>query len=586
MNPSNIFWRVRAATFATLAAMTVGLIVAGPVQAAEWAYKKKISFDTTDSGGNLKEDAQQVPMLVRLHSGNFTFKQAKPDGGDLRVFTADGKTALKYHIESFDASNELANLWVMLPKLTAKAKTDGVVLAWGNDKASTDGDSKASYDASQILVYHFAGIDGVRDSTANANHARTSSAKQVATGQIGQGLSFDGNSSVVVPASASLKVTAAAGFSFAAWVNPVSAESGTFFSLAGGSKGLSIGLRAGRLVVTSAGVTARSDTALKPGNWQHVALVAGGGKVSFYIDGIEAGSGSLALQDAAGEAVIGDGLRGDLDELSLAGTARSPAYIQALAISQSADSPMIMLTDEGGAGAGEVSYFRILISLQTVDGWIVIALLGVMGVISGWVMVDKTVMLRRAGRANARFLATFGEKSFELLSPGHAEVVAVQSDPTHERSSVYRLYALGLKELARRLAAQAQSGQPQRLSPAGQESIRAALDAAMLRENQRFNSGIVLLTIAISGGPFLGLLGTVVGVMITFAAIAAAGEVNVNSIAPGIAAALVATVAGLAVAIPALFGYNWLASQIKNISADSQVFVDEFVTKAAELHAG
>jgi biopolymer transport protein ExbB len=77
---------------------------------------------------------------------------------------------------------------------------------------------------------------------------------------------------------------------------------------------------------------------------------------------------------------------------------------------------------------------------------------------------------------------------------------------------------------------------------------------------------MVLLTIAISGGPFLGLLGTVVGVMITFAAIAAAGDVNVNSIAPGIAAALLATVAGLAVAIPALFGYNYLASRIKTIS--------------------
>jgi DNA gyrase subunit A len=85
---------------------------------------------------------------------------------------------------------------------------------------------------------------------------------------------------------------------------------------------------------------------------------------------------------------------------------------------------------------------------------------------------------------------------------------------------------------------------------------------------------------------FVGVfLGTVVGVMITFAAIAAAGDVNVNAIAPGIAAALVATVAGLAVAIPALFGYNGLASQIKNVSADMTVFADEFLTKAAELHS-
>ena len=70
------------------------------------------------------------------------------------------------------------------------------------------------------------------------------------------------------------------------------------------------------------------------------------------------------------------------------------------------------------------------------------------------------------------------------------------------------------------------------------------------------NSQMVLLTIAISGGPFLGLLGTVMGVMITFAAIAASGDVNISAIAPGVAAALLTTVAGLVVAIPALFGYN------------------------------
>jgi biopolymer transport protein ExbB len=96
---------------------------------------------------------------------------------------------------------------------------------------------------------------------------------------------------------------------------------------------------------------------------------------------------------------------------------------------------------------------------------------------------------------------------------------------------------------------------------------------------------MVLLTIAIAGGPFLGLLGTVVGVMITFAAIAASGDVNVNAIAPGIAAALAATVAGLAVAIPSLFGYNWLNSRIKAITADMRVFVDEFVTRVAEHYS-
>ena len=106
----------------------------------------------------------------------------------------------------------------------------------------------------------------------------------------------------------------------------------------------------------------------------------------------------------------------------------------------------------------------------------------------------------------------------------------------------------------------------------------------MVRESHKLNANMVLLTIAISGGPFIGLLGTVLGVMITFAAIAAAGDVNVNAIAPGIAAALLATVAGLGVAIPALFAYNYLAARIKNISSDMQIFVDEFTTRVAEIY--
>ena len=122
------------------------------------------------------------------------------------------------------------------------------------------------------------------------------------------------------------------------------------------------------------------------------------------------------------------------------------------------------------------------------------------------------------------------------------------------------------------------------LSPQSIQAIRASLDTTMVRETQKLQRLMVFLTIAISGGPFLGLLGTVVGVMITFAAIAAAGDVNVNAIAPGIAAALLATVAGLSVAIPALFGYNYLISRIKDATTDMHVFVDEFVTKCAEFY--
>jgi biopolymer transport protein ExbB len=215
----------------------------------------------------------------------------------------------------------------------------------------------------------------------------------------------------------------------------------------------------------------------------------------------------------------------------------------------------------------------------------VIGILMLMGVISVFVMVGKHLYLSRAKKGNDVFLKLFSDAASELLVPGQPVAQLSEQRGLLGNSTVYRLYEIGLEEIRHRFESQKKRGEKTALSAAALDSIRASLDAGLIRENHRLNSQIVLLTIAISGGPFLGLLGTVVGVMITFAAIAAAGDVNVNAIAPGIAAALVATVAGLAVAIPALFGYNWLASQIKNVSADMQVFADEFLTKAAELHS-
>jgi len=207
----------------------------------------------------------------------------------------------------------------------------------------------------------------------------------------------------------------------------------------------------------------------------------------------------------------------------------------------------------------------------------------VMAVVSFYVMISKAILLTRTAKANLAFLQLYQERAANLLDASSDDAKKVAANPEMAKSSVFRLYQIGLKEIAKRVISA--EGKRLPLSDVGSNAVRATLDAAMLRENQKFNSGIVYLTISIAGGPFLGLLGTVVGVMITFAAIAAAGDVNVNAIAPGIAAALVATVAGLAVAIPALFGYNWLASQIKNASSDGQVFLDEFLTRSAELYS-
>lgn len=555
------------------------------VNAADGSQKKVLVIDTTAAGVEVTEELTQVPVLVRLHSGNFTFTEAQPDGSDLHFFAADGKTPLPTQVENFEATDELANIWLLLPKVAALGKTP-LVMTWGGDKAGAAPAGGKVQDPAAVFTFHFAQADALKDSTANAMTATSSTAKSVAAGPIGAAIALDGGNGIALAASPSLKLQASAGFTFSAWVKPtdVGAPAAGLLALPATGKGLRIGLAGGKLEVGQGTTSVSANLPLKPGVWQHVAVVASADKVTLYVDGLEAGAGNLALTDAVGDALIGAGFGGELDEVTLLAASRSADYVKLQALGQAADSPLVS-TDEEGASAEEVSYAAILLGSVTLDGWIVIVLLAVMAVVSGWVMVSKAVMLRTVGRANDVFLATFKAKSRALLTPGHTDIASVVQNPLSQRSSAYRLYAIGMEEVMERFTLLDEAGKPRRLSSAGLQAIRTSLDAAMMRENQQFNSGIVLLTIAISGGPFLGLLGTVVGVMITFAAIAAAGEVNVNSIAPGIAAALVATVAGLAVAIPALFAYNWLASQIKNLSGNTMVFVDEFVSKSAEMYA-
>jgi biopolymer transport protein ExbB len=263
------------------------------------------------------------------------------------------------------------------------------------------------------------------------------------------------------------------------------------------------------------------------------------------------------------------------------------------------DSNLIVYGADGQReGGSQTSYFVTIAKNLTIDGWIVIGICMAMLVVALIIMVVKAFFLTRVERANAKFLKEFRRLSGDataLDNPSEGEddlddVPTMASLATDQHkygaSTLYRLYHHGVREVNKRIAAQSVSAQRAHvLSVQSTDAIRAAMDGTMTRLQQSLSSQMVLLTIAISGGPFLGLLGTVIGVMITFAAIALSGDVNVNAIAPGTAAALAATVAGLSVAIPALFGYNWLNTRIKSISADNRVFVDEFVTRLAEQYS-
>jgi biopolymer transport protein ExbB len=328
--------------------------------------------------------------------------------------------------------------------------------------------------------------------------------------------------------------------------------------------------------------------------------------MTLYVNGVAAANMPVDVVETAGvltiggAATAGHGLNGDLDEVQLSNAGRSVELIQAAALSQGMDSKLVAYGGDAQRESAKVSYFTTTLKNVTVDGWVVIGILAVMFVIAVLIMIGKTIYLTRIASADKSFLREFEKLTGDPMALDQPE--AEDGDEALDRSAfappvgggsngygmstLYRLYHHGVQEMSGRIGLKsAGAAAVNTLTPQAIAAIRATLDATQVRLAQKLQSQMVLLTIAISGGPFLGLLGTVVGVMITFAAIAASGDVNVNAIAPGIAAALAATVAGLAVAIPSLFGYNWLNTRIKEINADMRVFVDQFVTRVAEHYS-
>ncbi|MHB1188780.1 DUF2341 domain-containing protein [Thiobacillus sp.] len=526
----------------------------------DWTARKKITL--TNPAGEVTD----APVLIRLHTGNFDFLSASENGSDLRMVAGDDATELKFHIEKWDGINQLALVWVKLPKLAASSEA---WLYFGNPEAAPASDPKGTYDAASA-VFHFAEAGGnPADSGPNALNATAFSGERVAASFANGGAKFNGSQSLTLPA-----VNAAGGMSVAMWLKPTTLDG--MLIQAGG---LSAALAGGVVNVQAGAANVTASAPLTAGKWHHLAITVAD-TLKVYVDGKLAGEAPGAALPA-GALTVGAGYSGELDEVQLSGNARDAAWI-AVQAAQGPDGTLVALgADESGEGGGEASYFGVILQSVTLDGWVVIGILMVMLVVAVWVMIDKAGYINRVDKHNDRFMHKFRELSTDLTQIDKSHSLADE----FRHSSLYRIYHIGSQEISRRFKDTDAAHNDKTLSPQSLNAIRASLDAGLVKENHKLSKLMVLLTIAISGGPFLGLLGTVVGVMITFAAIAASGDVNVNAIAPGIAAALVATVAGLAVAIPALFGYNYLGSRIKTISADMHIFVDEYITKLAENYS-
>jgi biopolymer transport protein ExbB len=390
---------------------------------------------------------------------------------------------------------------------------------------------------------------------------------------------------------------------FNAWIKPTAATAGgvVFNREEGGAK-FTIGVDSGTAYVEINGQRGAASAPLAVNAWRHLAVVVDATKTTLFLDGESAATLAAGLPSITGPGVIGaaeNGFVGEIDEVQISRVARSLGWVQLVAFGQGEKGTKLLTLgadEQGHTSWLEGGHFGIIIKNLTTDAWIVIVLLGIMALISWFVMFSKVRYLNGISKGNAAFMDGWAQVANDLTvlddaDPETAKSLGGKFSPkvlrVLRKSSVYRIYHIGVEEIRHRIAADtANRPNNDRKGLAGRsiQAIRASLDGGLVRETQKINSLIVLLTICISGGPFLGLLGTVVGVMITFAEVAAAGEVNVNAIAPGIAAALLATVAGLAVAIPSLFGYNYILSRVKDATADMHVFIDEFVTRMAEFY--
>lgn len=551
----------------------------------DWHYRKQIAVDTTPQGAAINQALGRTALLVRLHTGNFTFDGVKEDGSDLRFVAADDKTVLNHQIESFDALMGIALIWVDVPNVEGGQRQD-IWMYYGNQKAPATGNGQLTFDPNYTALYHFDGATGTpaKDTTAYGNTAQSATGAAI-DGVVGRALQFSGQP-LLLPASPSLQHNAGSAFTFSAWLR-LDQANGEQLILARreGANSLLVGVNQGVPFVEIDGQRAVATQPLNPGQWQHIALTAEGAKVTLYINGRESAALAQAMPAFNSVMAIGADLSpsafqpfvGAIDELRLSKVARPAPLLLADATSQGAESKLVAYgvdEEQSGFGFGSLGF---LLNAVPVDAWVIIAVLVLMMFQSWIIMLRKNRTLSRVTAANEDFRVQFAKVGTRL------EMFAddTQLAQRLQHSSLWRLYLVAVKEIRTR---REQGADTSSVSAATIEAIRCSMDGVRTRENQQLSSKLSTLSNAIAGGPYIGLLGTVLGIMVVFLGTAMAGDVNINAIAPGMAAALLATAMGLFVAIPALFGYNRLITRNKEVSADMRVFVDEFITRLAEMH--
>ena len=238
---------------------------------------------------------------------------------------------------------------------------------------------------------------------------------------------------------------------------------------------------------------------------------------------------------------------------------------------------------------------RFAFEKATTEGKTCICALIILSIFSWTVIITKGRQLYRARKAGKKFFKAYretrdpldlarrgeefdGAPAYELYYTGAQETeYHLKNNPVQ----VVQLNDVGAAACSSATGAESDIIARQtitKISAGSFDQVRVSLERAASQQGLALEKGMIILSTAVAGGPFIGLLGTVWGVMETFSGIARANAASLTAMAPGVAGALIATVTGLFVAIPAMFAYNYMVTMVRAITQELDAFASEYAT--------
>jgi biopolymer transport protein TolQ len=228
-----------------------------------------------------------------------------------------------------------------------------------------------------------------------------------------------------------------------------------------------------------------------------------------------------------------------------------------------------LILQAGAAGEARLDILELILGASPVVKG-VLALLILMSVASWFVIGSKALYLSNAASRSAKFQDAFWKT-------GRLDEIwrVSEASPPSPVGEVFRAGYTELAKLQKRRQEAPEAASEELLGDI--ESVQRALDRARTTQITDMESRVPLLGTTASAGPFIGLFGTVWGIMNSFRNIGSKGAANLATVAPGIAEALVATAIGLMAAIPAVMAYNFFSRRIRVLSAEMETFSSDFL---------